>query len=323
MEKTARPNRIREALGQLQEQQPPYFREYLRRFQEDPTSRVFAPLAEAYRRLGRYDEAIAICIEGLEHHPDFHGGRVVLAKCYMAKNQQGDARAELERVVHAVPENLMGQRLLGDVYLALGNRASALHCYKMALLLAPADVALCEKVHDLEAGASPLISHDSPADPVDILPLSKDELEVDMPPFWANEAAPVREPVLEGGMDVVTTQSMMVEPGLGEGLQLLPTDDEHPIDDEAFKVGSIGALFDEQQDPQRREITTETLGDLYFSQGQFDKALRIFEKLKPLPKVKAKIEACRGRLGVDPQSRARSRKIALLRSVVHKARGKA
>src|SRR5580704_11425858 len=73
MEKTPRPNRIREALGQLHEQQPPYFREYLRRFQEDPTSRVFAPLAEAYRRLGRFDEAIDICREGLEHNTDFHG----------------------------------------------------------------------------------------------------------------------------------------------------------------------------------------------------------------------------------------------------------
>lgn len=71
---TASQNRIRETLGKLYEHQPPHFREYIRRYQEDPTSRVFAPLAEAYRRLGRVDEAIDICLEGLKHHPEFPGG---------------------------------------------------------------------------------------------------------------------------------------------------------------------------------------------------------------------------------------------------------
>jgi hypothetical protein len=45
----------------LYEEYPPYFREYLRRYEEDPTSRVFASLAEAYRKLGRLYDAISIC----------------------------------------------------------------------------------------------------------------------------------------------------------------------------------------------------------------------------------------------------------------------
>ncbi len=51
-----RPNRVREALGRIYEHHPPYFREYLRRYQEDPKSRVFAPLAEAYRNLQNYTQ---------------------------------------------------------------------------------------------------------------------------------------------------------------------------------------------------------------------------------------------------------------------------
>ena len=36
---------------------------YLKKFQEDPASRVFAPLAEAYRKAGLVDEAIDIARE--------------------------------------------------------------------------------------------------------------------------------------------------------------------------------------------------------------------------------------------------------------------
>src|SRR3954470_1307396 len=118
-EKSSRSNRDREALGRIYDQHPPHFREYLRRYKEDPTSRVFAPLAEAYRRLGRVDEAIAICREGLQHHPEFHGGRVALAKCFLEKKMLSEARQELEIVVKQVPENLLAQRLLGDTLVAL------------------------------------------------------------------------------------------------------------------------------------------------------------------------------------------------------------
>lgn len=316
MEKTTRPNRIREALGQLHEQQPPYFREYLRRFQEDPTSRVFAPLAEAYRRLGRFDEAISICLEGLEHHPDFHGGRVVLAKCFLGKNMLTQARTELERVVHAVPENLLGQRLLGDAYLGLGNKSAALHCYKMALLLAPADVALAEKVHEMESGVAAILPAEPPV-AVQPLPANQEELEQEIPPLWAGEfpLAPLDGPAAEKTEPSAQPADV--------GLQSLFSDEENPVDDDAFKIEHVSQVFEEETASASREITTETLGDLYFSQGQFDKALRIFEKLRPTAVLGKKIQACRARLGVDMSSILRTRKIALLRAIVERARDSA
>ncbi len=301
MEKVLRPNRIREALGQIEDQQPPYFREYLRRFQEDPTSRVFAPLADAYRRLSRLDEAVSICLEGLEHHPDFHGGRIVLAKCYLAKNQLQEARTELERVVRAVPENLLGQRLLGDVYFGLKNTGAALHCYKMALVLAPQDVALAEKVRELENGAAVFLPTEN----------TFQDFEQEIPPLWANEFPEVlTEPSALSNLSAPSDAA----------LQPLSFDSESTVDDEAFKIEHVSQIFEQEKDTRKREITTETLGDLYFSQGQFDKALRIFEKLTPVTEVQKKIQLCRTRLGVDPGSLDRNRKIALLRAVVQKAR---
>jgi Tfp pilus assembly protein PilF len=45
----------------------------------------------------------------------------------MDKNDLGSARVELERVIRVAPENLLAQRLLGDVAKGLGDTVSALH----------------------------------------------------------------------------------------------------------------------------------------------------------------------------------------------------
>jgi tetratricopeptide (TPR) repeat protein len=334
LEKTPRQNRVRQALGRIYDHHPPYFREYLRRYQQDPTSRVFAPLAEAYRRLGQIDEAIEVCKEGLEHHPDFQGGRVALAKCYIDKKMFLEARAELDRVIQFVPENLLAQRLLGEVSLALKDRVRALHCFKMALMLSPSDVGLAERVHALEVEASggrpaafpfpdfednpemsenktpesPLAPPEEPAQESEIEKALRAEGE-DLAPLWD---APL--PKTETG-----TSS---EKGKGEA-SVEDFFGEADIDEDAFKVEHVSAIFSEERVTQGPEITTETLGDLYFSQGQYDKSLRIFEKLgeKHLnAELKHKIMLCRMKMGVETEALVRKQQIQLLRGILKKLR---
>lgn len=404
-DKTTRQNRVREALGRLYDQQPPYFREYLRRFQEDPTSRVFAPLAEAYRRLGRVDEAIEICREGLEHHPDFHGGRVAYAKCLVDKKQFPDARRELERVVYAVPENLLAQRLLAEVNSILGDVDAALHAFKMALLLSPADVGLAEKVHQLERESgppgqaapvsievpppAPVVEDWQPSDDIGFVPEasrppasardeyverdlqktpdplspsnsleallnSDEELGDDLAPLWQvdentgiGHLAPVppkgaghddmfvAEPLAaeaEGlGMldenseedDEAPLEIGSAEPVVDEGLEALLGREENSAVDEPFKVEHVSQIFqDDQKGASPQEITTETLGDLYFSQGQFERALKIFEKLGDVnsPEIARKIQACKSRLGVTREQMVRNRQIETLKKVLGRAK---
>ena len=353
-DKTTRQNRVREALGRLYDQHPPYFREYLRRFKEDPTSRVFAPLAEAYRRMGRVDEAIDICKEGLEHHPDFHGGRVALAKCYVDKRMFDEARSELDRVIQTVPENLLAQRLLGDCYLALDNKPAALHCYKMALLLSPSDVSLAEKVHGLERG-NPVVAAEPPTEKAQALSLedlpsksavssipSEGTSQSPIVPEWDDEDFSVMgvERRVEGGdpalipFDDHSGLSPLLSPSAEEDElleaseeergkidRLLGVDENDP--EEAFTIEHVSAIFGEEPQQAKKEITTATLGDLYFSQGQFDRALRIFEKLqsqRPNQELARKINACRSKLGVDKDAIVRNRKIHALRSVLKRAR---
>ena len=126
---------------------------YLRKYQEDPTSRVFAPLAEAYRKAGMPHEAVEIAHEGLKHHPNFIGGRVALARALFDLKKYTEVIEELAPRIRDVPDNLIAQRLLGDSFLVLGLVAEALSSFKMLLYYAPQDVEVAKMVQELESQA--------------------------------------------------------------------------------------------------------------------------------------------------------------------------
>lgn len=131
----------------------PVIYEYLRRYQEDPSSRIFAPLAEAYRKAGLIDEAIEIAREGLQVHPSFVGGRVALARALFDKKQYSQVVEELKPVCRDVPDNLVAQRLLAESHLMLGRVAEALDNYKMLLYFTPGDPEAARIVQELEVQA--------------------------------------------------------------------------------------------------------------------------------------------------------------------------
>jgi tetratricopeptide (TPR) repeat protein len=131
----------------------PQIYHYLKKYQEDPTSRVFAPLAEAYRKAGLLDEAIDICRDGLRIHPNFIGGRVALARAFFDKRFYEDVVKELEPVIADAPDNLVAQRLLADSYLILGRIAQALNAYKVLLYFTPQDIELGKMVKEIEMKA--------------------------------------------------------------------------------------------------------------------------------------------------------------------------
>lgn len=131
----------------------PVIYSYLKKYQEDPSSRVFAPLAEAYRKVGLVDEAIEISSEGLKFHPQFVGGRVALARALFDKRLFTEVIDELAPIIQDVPDNLVAQRLLAESYLMLGRIAEALNSYKMLLYFAPHDPETAQIVQELEAQA--------------------------------------------------------------------------------------------------------------------------------------------------------------------------
>ena len=121
---------------------------YLRIFQENPDSRVFAPLADLYRRLGRLDDAERICREGLRRHPFYAGGRVALAHILYDKVQLQEAFDEVEAIVTYYPDNLLARKILIKTLISLKHRDRAHRELEALRALAP-EVASDPEIMDL------------------------------------------------------------------------------------------------------------------------------------------------------------------------------
>lgn len=128
----------------------PLLLKYLKMYQDDPSSRIFAPLAECYRKIGLVDDAIEICKEGLAIHPDFIGGKVALARSYFDKKMFAQVRNVLLPVMEQAHDNLVAQRLLGDACLHLGYLNEAVNSYKMLLYFNPNDQEIYSIVQEIE-----------------------------------------------------------------------------------------------------------------------------------------------------------------------------
>ena len=82
----------------------------------DPASIAFGALAEEYRRAGRYEEAIDVCLAGLARHPAYLSARVTLGRALIELDQLDEAESELSDVLRAAPENLAAIRALSEIH---------------------------------------------------------------------------------------------------------------------------------------------------------------------------------------------------------------
>src|SRR5258706_12128568 len=101
----------------------PRIEELRRRVQADPASIAFAALAEEFRRVGRYDEAVETCRTGLQRHPAYLSARVTLGRALIETGDLDGAREELETVLRTAPENLAAIRGLAQITEQLGHSA--------------------------------------------------------------------------------------------------------------------------------------------------------------------------------------------------------
>jgi tetratricopeptide (TPR) repeat protein len=115
----------------------------------NPESRIFAPLADAYRRAGRISEAIEICREGLRHHPDYLSGRLVLARCHDDAGDLDAAEEAFGEVLRREPRNVVALRALGEIALARDDPEAAAARYEEALALEPQNAELRERLDAL------------------------------------------------------------------------------------------------------------------------------------------------------------------------------
>lgn len=289
----------------------PLFLKYQADFEKNSRSRVFAPLAETYRKLGMNEKAMEILAQGIRFNPTYLMGYLGMAFCYYDLRQFNLAYSTIRPLVEANRDNLRLQKLFADVCLELGKKEEALETLKYLLFINPRDQNVAELVKRIEEEVEnkyrpnhkPIII---PAEELtgerlqsiesNLFDLEKlnnpikletndfdDWMTVDLNPEPKNEIDyPLKNYDHWNVKKITETHSIEAE----------PKSFHVHLDLERDEVASAQDLSDVQEDfyedaneeayediYNETPLVTHTLVDLYCGQGHIEKALEVLEKI--------------------------------------------
>src|SRR5919206_2873604 len=136
-----------------------------KQYGENPR-RVFARLANEYRKAGNLERAIDICRAHVPLQPTYISGYIVLGQALFENGQLDEARATFETALGLDPENLIGLRQLGDIARASGDVERARAWYNRLLEIDPQNEEIVAQLSALEAPAEPTPSVAAAQEPV-------------------------------------------------------------------------------------------------------------------------------------------------------------
>jgi len=228
----------------------------LERFEDQPNGRIFAPLADCYRKLQRLDEAYKVCVDGLVRHPHYSTGFVVLGKIHLDRAEFEDARTAFETVLSIDPENLIALRELAEDARRRGDEKRAEDLREQLSVLDPSG----DTLEELRGGGA-----ESEASPSGVR-------QEEAPALVAKK---LRE--LEDAQDEETEPIVLTAVSKDDAFQHSNQD----FDPEGIFTGET--------------IATVTLADVYYQQGFKAKALEMYravlERHPRAPGVKEKAQA--------------------------------
>ena len=117
---------------------------------QDPGSRVFFRLAEEYRKGGAFDRAMQICLEGIEHHPEYLPARVCLGRCRQNLGLLSEAESDFRRVLLTAPDNPHALRGLAHICFARQEWEDALGFFQNLALHDTFDGEVPERITELQ-----------------------------------------------------------------------------------------------------------------------------------------------------------------------------
>src|SRR4030042_6267120 len=120
------------------------------KYSKDPKSRMFVQLADAYRKNGMMDEALDILNKGLQYHPDYALGYLILGKCYFYQRKYEQAKDAYETTLKHDPQNIVALRMIAQICESLRDEPGQMSAYKEILTLDPFDASAKEKLIHLE-----------------------------------------------------------------------------------------------------------------------------------------------------------------------------
>jgi tetratricopeptide (TPR) repeat protein len=121
----------------------------------DAASLSFLPLARAYRKQGRRDAALRLCLRGLEHNPSNIEAHALLAVLYFESGYRLKAYDEWSMVLTLDPDNFDALRGMGFYYLEQEDYNSAQRHLARAAELKPHDPAVREGMRVIQQRSAP------------------------------------------------------------------------------------------------------------------------------------------------------------------------
>lgn len=113
---------------------------------QDPSSLVFLPLAEALRRRGQFDAALAVAERGIQRYPQIADGHDLVARIH-ADQGAGDAAFDAwTAVLRLKPDHLGAHKGLAFLAFRAGDLGRSAKHLSRALDLAPGDASLAAAV---------------------------------------------------------------------------------------------------------------------------------------------------------------------------------
>ena len=149
----------------------------------DATSLAFLPLARAYRKQGKRDAALRLCLRGLEHHPTHVDGHALLAILYFESGHRVKAYDEWSMVLTLDPNNFDALRGMGFYYLEQDDNESALRHLERAASQKPGDPAVREALRIIRERMQP-------PEPAQVSVVELVEVVEETPAPQAEEVAP-------------------------------------------------------------------------------------------------------------------------------------
>lgn len=257
-------------------------------YEKKPKSRVFAPLAETYRKLGMLDEAFKILKEGIRNHPSYTLGYIVLANCYYDIQNFEMAYNTIRPFVSKNLENITLQKLFAKTCINLGYLEEALETFKYLLLINPKDQYVADQIKLLEDDLlvqpemEELVQEESEDH------FNEDNwVQVD---FNQNKKTLENEEVDQWRVEKKSPLEDFKEEIKNNALQV----EEHSLDDtffhQDFDHSSDDVILPEAQETidqieqveKESPIITHTLVDLYCDQGHVEKAIEVLENILDL-----------------------------------------
>jgi predicted regulator of Ras-like GTPase activity (Roadblock/LC7/MglB family) len=189
--------------------------------EENPSSQIFAALAEAYRKKNDLDKAFRICQNGLKVHPNYGSAHLVMAKINLDKGMYDWAETEVQKAVELDGATRSTDLLLSEIYIYKGDFNKA--C-RMLEALHQADPNNDQITKLLDIARKIPLDKDGAA-PIDPRPLRSSEASATPPaPKKALAPTPVEQKPKEPDLDYKQMfKSLVATPGI-DGVLLLNAD---------------------------------------------------------------------------------------------------